>query len=303
MQTKNRWMKILAVMLSAMLLFGMFAGCGSGYVKGDVTVMSFNTLAAEFCSSPAADRIDGNYAQIKEYMPDVVGMQELCAATYQAYEAIIAEENSPYQFLDLKFTKFSGLRTVNFSNILYNSDTVEVLDCGLVPYETRDNDTCRVITWAKFKMKATGDEFLMTNTHWTLTEGFRVKNAEQLAELAKNLMTEHGTTNFYATGDFNATSDAESFSTFLKLSEFHEASVTAEKKGLLTKTYRIWTGTGPVDEYVKQKTDLAQFAEAIDHICYNDNGMKVNYFTVISNKEVWNSSDHFPILATFDFPE
>ncbi len=281
-------------------------------------------------------RMDGFKETLDDKQPDVVGMQEFCHDTaYAEWEAVTdLVSESRYQFVN-KVTD-EGLH--NSCPILYNAATVRVLEEGSKPYSMRYDNRLgwRVLTWAYCEKIETGDRFIVTNTHLEVagTE-YGYKMQKQQLEDKKAYETdliEKYNAPLIAVGDFNlwhGTDEVRTTSSgyvtegfgrlyqkeYVEKMGFKDAIDNAAEDGtvigLLAKSSPndwIWLkddanrGTLSGVEYDYARESAVSYDKTLDQIAYSSE-LKATYYETIINETTWETSDHYPVFATLDFPE
>ena len=256
----------------------------------DLRVMSFNVLCELYNEKPAiAGRDEGVAATIINYMPDVVGLQEMSPNWHIALGDML--DGSPYKTVCKKNNLSSGAHSnINFTPLLYNSDTVTLIDSGIREYSAASKEFAYVITWGYFQHKASGKKFAVANTHLDLrnqTEPYLTNRATQAAEFAtfvKDLKLVYNCP-VITTGDYNTTEAEDGYKTIINDGGLSEAKYTAEKINRACNTYH---NLGSAVSTAK--------GNSYDHIFGNDL-VEFTYFNTLVDKLVLNSSDHCAIYA------
>ncbi|MDE6658902.1 MAG: hypothetical protein K2K01_02145, partial [Eubacterium sp.] len=133
---------------------------------GEIRIMSSNLLAdyKSWGGTPVKPRAKKYLDVLDAYKPDVVGVQELCECWF-----CCVSNNLPngYRLLN----PISTGAFFRMTSMLYNAETLDVVDSGTFAYENGDPRLRRVI-WAVFEIKENGKQFAVTNTHFDfLREG------------------------------------------------------------------------------------------------------------------------------------
>ncbi len=356
-------MKKSISILSAIMCGCMVLGAGSALYKApvqanadttaeveivnDLAVMSYNVLGQNLhpksytfadyrTETSTKTRMDGFKETLDDKQPDVVGMQEFNHTTaYAEWEAVTdLVSEARYQFVN----KVTDEGVHNSCPILYNAATVKVLEEGSKPYSVRYDNRIgwRVLTWAYCEKIATGDRFIITNTHLEVggTE-YGYKMQKQQLEDKKAYETdliEKYNAPLIAVGDFNlwhgtdevrTTSSGYVTEGFGRLYQteyvakmgFKDAIDNAEEDGtvigLLAKSSPnnwIWLkddanrGTLSGVEYDYARESAVSHDKTLDQIAYSPE-LTATYYETIINETTWETSDHYPVFATLDFPE
>ena len=260
----------------------------------DIRVMSFNVLCELYNDKPAiAGRDEGVASTIINYLPDVVGLQEMSPNWHIALSDML--DGSPYKTICKKNNLSSGVYSnINFTPLLYNSDTVELIDSGIREYSVASKEFAYVITWGYFRHKPSGKNFAVANTHLDLrnqTEPYLTNRATQAAEFAtcvKDLKLIYNCP-VITTGDYNTTESEDGYKTIINNGGLSEAKYTAEKINRACNTYHNLGSTVSTAK-----------GNSYDHIFGNDL-VEFKYFNTLVDKLVLNSSDHCPIYADIKF--
>ena len=169
------------------------------------------------------------------YSPDVVAFQELYPST-NCSDFMLKEINKGgrnYQYVD-GAREFYVIR--NHTPIIYNCDTLDLLDSGSHVFDYASNSSgsnigTKSYTWGYFKEKATGYKFIVFSTHlWWMKESakegstqWRIDQMTEICKKANALIKEHSCSCFVL-GDFNCKTSAQEFSTMnkFKFSDCHD---------------------------------------------------------------------------------
>lgn len=155
------------------------------------------------------------------YTPDIISFQELMPTSYYS-DRLLREINRGgrnYQYVDGYMTFFVER---NNTSIIYNTDTLELLDSGSHVFPYGSNSGSKSYTWGFFEVKETGFQFVAFSTHlWWMKETakagstqWRIDQMTEICKKANELIRKHGCPCFVM-GDFNCKSSSEEFSTML----------------------------------------------------------------------------------------
>ncbi|CAK4076646.1 unnamed protein product [Aphanomyces euteiches] len=240
---------------------------------------------------------------INRYKPTVMGTQE-------GLKDQLAEIHSK---LLGNYERFGVEREPNgeFEQIFYDADKVTKLDGGNywlsdnpeVPNQKAWDAPCvRMVTWCRFQIKATKQEFVFINTQFDhMSERSRIKSSELIW---KRIQEEWSLDMpIFLVGDFN-TYRYTSVYKYLTTEEgpnLAEAWKTADKTiGDVSYTYHGWAG---VDNDGEKAPNVVRAANHIDWILYRPRNMKVLSTEVITESRGGRyPSDHYPIHAELLFP-
>lgn len=130
----------------------------------EIRIMTLNLLAhyKTWGGRPVEERSDIFFSIRDGYSPDVLGLQEMCLDWYSE----ITKNKSDYKFISPLKTAFPQKMTA----ILYNSDTVELIDSGSITFSDCWNFKSRRAVWGVFRHKNTDNIFSVVNTHLSFLE-------------------------------------------------------------------------------------------------------------------------------------
>ncbi len=254
--------------------------------ENEIRVMTLNLLAhySSWGGTPVNERSHIFFSLRDSYKPDVLGVQEMCSDWYNE----INKNKSSYKFVTPIKTAFPQKMTA----ILYNSDTIEVIDSGNKAFSNNINFKSRRIVWAVFKSKITNDIFLVLNTHFSYLKLNQkpdnyTTQACQVNELYTVLQTLYSQYPYpiLIIGDFNTK----------RRVDYQKSVITSGSYGILNSLY--------TDAEISAKTKFCgenlSFNNTLnDHIfIYGD--IKVKNLALLSQDCFVNLSDHFPLFADF----
>ena len=250
----------------------------------DLRVMSFNILC-ELWNDLAV--IEGReipvISPIYTYMPDILGLQEVSDAWYTALEPLF---EGSYAFVDKKTTK----NETNFSPLLYNTETMTLLEHGVVSLRVGGNGL-RVLSWGYFERKSDGERLVAINTHWNVgDEKDEKKTADQVAqatEMAEFVLTMKARYNcpIITTGDYNSRLSQIPLSTYINNSGMKDACLNAKVVNRSIKT-----------THALFSESTRGSGEAIDHV-FASSEIEILFYNVLIDKCLAPSSDHYPVYA------
>lgn len=228
-------------------------------------------------------RKPASIAMIDSLRPDVFGVQE---SVKEQVDFLL--ENLPF-YAKVGVAREDGDSVGEFSAIFYIKDKYDVLQNGTfwlsetpdVPSFGWDAAHMRIVTWGEFRNKKTGKTFFVFNTHFDhIGKTARLESARLLIQKIGELTS--GAPVVFVTGDFNATIDDPLFDPVMN----HFLDVRQEAP--FTDTLSTYNGWGTYR------------GSPIDHIFYR--GVKaLSYRTVTDDFGVPFISDHYPILALFEY--
>ncbi len=250
----------------------------------DIRIMSFNILAARFGVS-LDGRAEKAAAAIMAYRPDVVGLQEADEGWYDRLELLLGDT---YEFL-YKDNLQGG---INLTTVIYNTETLSLVDSGVDIYTKGDSPIYRLMTWGVFETAESGRRFAVVDTHWDTNKhaDYRFAQAEEMSSKVLALKEEYGCP-VICTGDFNTNRLSGEFKQFLKQSRMKDAQANVENA--MNGGYRSQHTICGMPDHGKT---------SIDHITYTDDA-DARFFMVILDPEVLDVSDHCPLITDFSLAE
>ncbi|MBE6627365.1 MAG: hypothetical protein E7629_00400 [Ruminococcaceae bacterium] len=252
----------------------------------NMRVMSFNILC-ELWNNQAV--IEGReipvIAPIYTYQPDILGLQEVSDAWYDALDPLLGET---YAVVD----RVTSLGDVNFSPLLYNTETMTLLDHGVkvLPYASNNAEIrgLRVLSWGYFERKSDGARFVAINTHWNVGSEAS-DNTERLTQ-AKDMVAFIETVKsiyncpIVTTGDYNNRTGQEPYDYYVSETGFKDAGLNAKVVNRLIKTTHTL--------FASSVTSGA----AIDHV-FTSEEFEILYYNTLCDKILAGASDHYPVYA------
>lgn len=246
---------------------------------------------------PIAERDDKLAAVFRHYVADIIGLQE-CSTRSRAERLNII--NLSLRFYDELPITLPATKKNNYTPILYNRDTLNVIDSGWHCFSGLNDVSSKSITWGIFEVKESGCKFLCFNTHfyWKKTDpgrAARICNTGELLELYWKIKDKHGELPTFIIGDLNSRSDEPPIKVLAHYG-FTEARYTAEESSPY-KSYHDYPVYDPVEEcYSNGVMPSEAREESIDHIlCTRD--VVVKKFVTVTDREALDSSDHCPLYA------
>lgn len=224
---------------------------------------------------------------IRKTAPDIMGTQELF---YEQGQYIV--EKLP----ELAWFGVSrrGNREDEHMGVFYRKQTLELLDSGNFWLSTTpeqpgsmswDVTLPRMVTWGEFRDKRTKERFYFYNTHFAHRREdaqARVESAKVLAERLRKLPSD---ATVILTGDSNTDAGSEPYRTLMELMQDSFKSV-AEPKGP-AGTFHGFRGTAG--------------KARIDWILFRGKLKPSAVETITHNVDNRYPSDHFPVLAVFEW--
>ena len=179
---------------------------------------------------------------------------------------------------------------VRMTSMIYNTETLELVESGNFAYENGDNPRLRRVVWAVFDAKDSGKRFAVTSTHFDLLRDGREEELTAVMESQRdellNLVDELSAKfecPVFSVGDFNTMED------------------TAETKEIdIPAIYNSIAGQ-LIDTKFSADRKVCGIAQewlypSYDHIFMKGNA-QINTFCLMSYDYLTDMSDHYPIFA------
>ena len=224
---------------------------------------------------------------IRRHNPDVMGTQELFHSQGQS----IVEKLPHYAWFGVSRR---GNQQDEHMGVFYRKDRLKVIDSGNYWLsETPDQPGSsawnmslpRMVTWAEFEDVKNGKRFHYVNTHFAHRkedEDARTRSARLIAERLRKLPA---SATIVMTGDFNTDAGSEPYRALTEV---------------LTDTYTaVSKPTGPTGTFhgFSGKPRTAR----IDWILFRGNLKPVSIETLTDNDNGRYPSDHFPVIAVYEW--
>lgn len=251
---------------------------------GDVRIMSSNILVdyKSWGGCPVKPRAKKYLEVIDAYKPDVIGVQEFCECWFCCLNNNLSDG---YRLL----YPLSTGALFRMTSMIYNSDTLDVVESGTFAYENGDPRLRRVV-WAVFEVKETDKRFAVTNTHLDfLREGQELQYTAVMKSQRDELLnciddlSERFDCPVFSVGDFNSIEDSPKANQ-LYIPEIYNS--LAEKL----------VDTKFVSENQICGTERSWKKSSFDHI-FMKGDAEINSFCLMSYDYLSDMSDHYPIFA------
>ena len=230
------------------------------------------------------NRAKASPAMIKDYAPDVFGVQE---ALFSQLE-YLDEKLPQYSFVGVG--REDGKKKGETVAIFYNTRKVRLLDWGTYwlsetpekPSRGWDADCKRTATWTLMEMKDSGRKFFYVNTHLDHRGDIaQQKGLELIVERIAAMNPEE--LPMILTGDFNVKPEDP------VLGGLNAKMLDARKTALKTDSRATFNAWG-------------KSASIIDYIYYSGFTECAEYETIVRQyKGVLYISDHYPIISVLKF--
>ena len=306
----KKTVKFISASLCAALVLGV-AGTGIGaYIRGgidkyslpdgfdqamqqvdsakqedEVRIMTSNLLVhyKSWGGTDARPRAKMFLETVNTYQPDVIGVQEVSG---QWYNCLMRNKGS-YKML---YPVSTGV-LMRMTALMYNSDTLNLIDKGEMKYDEGNDARLRRAVWGIFESKATGNQFAVISTHFdcirkneeALMLSYMETQTRQINEISNSIKEEYGVPVF-CIGDFNTMNPGEGVDPIMDAPEIYEE---------LCKTL---TDTRLVAQEKANGDALEAGAPTWDHIFLNGEA-QINRYAVVSPQVLSEMSDHYPIFV------
>lgn len=227
---------------------------------------------------------------------DIFGAQE----PYKFQIEDMAAALPGYTWIGTSVTGEDNVERRHFNPIFYKTDKFEVLESGSFWYSETpnvpntkfsDSYSPRMCNWAHFRVKATGKEFFLFNSHFDHIG--TVARAESAKLLIEKVAETAGKTPAFCTGDFNSNQQTNVYNTIVT-------------SGTLVDSYARTTDKVNADwpsynGYKYISTPPAK-ASRIDHIFVTKGRTKVQSWAIVNTSYSQKyPSDHFPVVIEWSF--
>lgn len=247
-------------------------------------IMSANLLVnyESWGGTDAHKRAKMFFGILDAYKPDIVAIQEMSDQWY----CCLTKNRGSYR---LVYPISSGAM-FHMTGLMYNSDTVTLLDYGRMEYTQGDNKKLRRVVWGFFEDNETKKQYVVTSTHFDLIregsekEELNIMNTQASEQL--NIISElekRFDCPVISAGDFNAMDDGGYDNEYFAPTVYNTIAETLTDTKYIAKTKTNGDG---------RDVDKPTF----DHIFLKGNAT-VNRYSIISDSVMTQMSDHYPIFA------
>ena len=268
-----------------------------GLAQETLDVMTFNIRTSNGRDGANAwpHRKDVVVQAIARYGPQVVGLQEVLDEQVEYLDLRLRD----YRWLGMDRGLNGGVGLSEYTPIFYRHDEVSPIESGNfwltstpdTPPPVRDSRWGRrrwgrIVTWARFHHRATGRQFYVFNTHFTLRQGpSQYQSARLLAERVAALPKGSPVV---VTGDFNASAEFTKTWRLATARGLEDAWVVAgERRGPPFTANGF--GPPPSDEVWRIDWILVGgpvAVRSVETVLFNDGGRY--------------PSDHYPVVASLE---
>lgn len=293
-------MQKVFILLAFVGAVGTISSCGinkNPAVKAPTRVMSFNIRFNNPVDGDNAwpNRKEMVASMIQFHDTDLVGIQEALKVQMDDLAILLPEYNW------IGVGRDDGKEAGEYSAIFYRKDRLQDLQHGTFWLSATpeiagsmgwDAACVRVVTWAKFKDRETGEIFYHFNTHFDhVGESARRESAKLLLRKIEEMVK---TKPVIVTGDFNATENSPAYEILTK-GMIGEAASNQPHSLADARYVSMRAHHGP--DWTFHGFETVVDRPRIDYIFVSKN-VQVERHGVLSDR--WNGrypSDHLPVLA------
>lgn len=303
-------MKVISIVLCIVIVLGISGTFLGAYIRGgidkyalpdgfdqamqqvdnskqddEVRIMTSNLLVhyKSWGGSDARPRAKMFFETVHTYSPDVIGVQEVSG---QWYNCLMRNKGSYEMLYPVSTGAF-----MRMTALMYNSDTLNLIDKGQMKYDEGNDARLRRAVWGIFESKETGKQFAVISTHFDcirpdeeeLMFSYMEYQIKKINEISDSIKEEYGVPVF-CIGDFNTMNPGEGVDPIMDAPEIYEE---------LSKTL---TDTRLVADEKASGDALDADAPTWDHIFLNGDA-QINRYAIVSPQALSQMSDHYPIFA------
>jgi endonuclease/exonuclease/phosphatase family metal-dependent hydrolase len=273
-------------LLLCLICLSTFASQAKTPSRDEVKVISYNIrfVNKKDGANIWQNRAKASPAMIKDYAPDVFGVQE---ALFSQLE-YLDEKLPQYSFVGVG--REDGKKKGETMAIFYNTRKVRLLDWGTYwlsetpdkPSRGWDADCKRTATWTLMEMKGSGKKFFYVNTHLDHRGDMAQQKGLELILERIAAMNPEGLP-MILTGDFNVEPDAPVlYGLNAKMTDARMSALKTDSRA----TFNAW----------------GKSASIIDYIYHSGFSECAEYETIVRQyKDVLYISDHYPIVSRLVF--
>ena len=271
---------------------------------GDVRIMSYNVLWGH-PDIAARNRLQSE--MIKQYMPDVLGLQECDFNNRLTNENNIITLLEALGYRESMNPEMPVYRKYNVSPILYHTATTEVLESDYHIYQNQQlpKGETRVLSWAVLRNKANGKNYIVVNTH--LEGGNAVVGLGQVQEIEaqiQRLSQKYSGVPVFLIGDFNFNRSSATYSYIVNTAGYRHTRDLATDFVSTTKSTHDYPRFDRVHGMMLPAGGIGydnQGQLSIDNIFLATGEADVRVYGCIADECTLSASDHFPIFIDFVF--
>ncbi|RYD69924.1 MAG: endonuclease/exonuclease/phosphatase family protein [Verrucomicrobiaceae bacterium] len=262
-------------------------------------VMTFNirNSGARDGENHWSKRADLVHSTIREFNPDLLGLQEVLADQYDNLVQTFPE------YAPAGVARDDGARKGEWAAALYRKDRFELLATGnfwlseapeRVGAPAWDAACVRICTWTKLRDLSTKKEFLFANTHFDHEGKTARLNSARL--LRTQLAKLSGGAPVILTGDFNSTEENEPYKLLLSVPGDEQPN---QKQ--LFDSYRLVHPNRTPSEASFHEFKGTTAGLRIDWILHSKELKPLSAEIHQTNRDGRYSSDHYPVTAVLEW--
>lgn len=265
--------------------------------EGDVRIMASN-IWGNSSGSTGEFPVSGRNKQHAElfllYLPDVLALQECSPAARSGDTDIAGLISGVYEEVAV-----SGIDGNNYTPLFYNRDTVTPVESGYLLFGGPNDVNSKSVTWAVFRVKATGKQFAVGSTHFWYKAGgegdtARAQNAAEIDGIMKALSEKYSCPAFIC-GDLNSSTAASGCGTLISAG-YADAQKTAARTENVRSNHAYPAYDDELKIWIEPAAVPTGMASSIDHILISG-GASPLVFDVVTDMLAMLSSDHCPIYT------
>lgn len=285
------------------------ASCAYAYQRGgDNRVLFYNALwqnSADRYLFPTPERNLLQAQMIAQYLPDVIGFQEMDAFK-RGSDGSLAERLARLGYAETLDPAVANEMQINYTPLFYNTNTTLLVKSAYNWYTAQDSNagqddrSSKALTWGVFENKRTGDRYLVISTHMcTRDDSVRGEQAKEALVLIAELVAEYNCPVILG-GDLNGTSISANYRLFTE-----NGLTDAQKQAAVTSGVNTWHDYPSYDDergMILPTAGARLGADSIDRVLIaNADRVSLKLFGVVVDACTLSASDHFPIFVDFSF--
>ena len=268
----------------------------TGSATVDVRIMSYNILHPDWSGDSTRVEIPGRDLKAAEtilnYMPDVIGLQEVCEEWHLALKPLLVTTGT-YKPVCKTFSDGS----YNLTTMMYNPKTVTLIEEIMVPL--KDNSDIRVMAGGVFEKQ--GKMFIVVNTHPdtpTSSGNTYTSDIAAIISRANEIMQKYPGIPMFMTGDYNSPKNLSLL--YTGYNDIINGTGVRDTRDIAATIDGNYT-TCPGRNTKPSTYSSGMSTSIIDYIFANTAVKEVKKFGVIYNSDTTTVSDHLPIYADASF--
>ena len=161
------------------------------------------------------------FETVNIYQPDVIGVQEVSG---QRFNCLMRNKGN-YEML---YPVSTGA-LMRMTALMYNSETLTLIDKGKIAYEQGNDSRLRRAVWGVFESMNTGERFAVISTHFDcirdneeeLMHSYMEYQTKKIAEISTELKEKYNVPVF-SIGDFNTKNQGEGVDPIMDAPEIYD---------------------------------------------------------------------------------